>query len=120
MLTGDTSLILAAWHGHSQVVCRLLPVSDLDHQETEEGMSALHLAVSANHLQTAHHLLHAGASIDIQDNRNNTVLITAAIHSPCEDMFRLLLESEQCFDINFQVSYLACSGQTLFSGVWIA
>ena len=78
-------------------------MSDLDHREKEDGMSALHLAVSRTHEDTALALLKAGASVNVVDNRGNNVMLTAAIHSDGEGMLLILLKCCQTFDLDFKV-----------------
>ena len=77
----DTALTIAAFNGQTEAVKRLVSVSDLNHQEKEEGMAALHLAITKDHKGCVEALLKAGADINVKDMRSNTALLTAAIHS---------------------------------------
>ncbi len=98
--THDTALTLAAWHCQPQLLTLLIPVSDLNHREREEGMAALHLAVAKDFKVGVELLLEAGAQVDLPDHKGNTAFILAAMHTSDSDIIQLILKSRQTFDIN--------------------
>ncbi len=100
---GDTALTVAAWHGSAEGLDLLLPrlpQSDLDHQEREEGMSALHLAIARGHPQCVSTLLAAGASVNVCDHRGNTALLSAAMLTSSSEILSDVLRCGQSYDIN--------------------
>ena len=100
--SGDTALTLAAWHGHPEILEHLLALSDLDHCENEEQMSALYLAISKDHKDCVQLLLKAGARTSIVDGLNNTALILAATHTTGPDILTMVLDCDQPVDLNWK------------------
>ena len=101
-ISRDTPLTLAAFHGHLSVLKILISVSDLNHVEREEGMSAIHLAISKDFTECVRLLLRAGADINVTDSKNNTALLSAATHTTGSTILKMLLECKQKYDIDYQ------------------
>lgn len=78
--TGMTALLLAALHGHADIVlllCRETTRRDL-HRTDAHGNSALMLAAGAGHADVVTLLLDRGATVDQEDKYGNTALMQLA------------------------------------------
>ena len=73
---GDTALTMGAWHGRLEVVRALVPVSDLEHSELDEGMTALQLAIAKDCPAVVSELLAAGACVNAVDAKGNRYAIS--------------------------------------------
>jgi ankyrin repeat protein len=100
IVSGDTALTLAAWSGQSDAMKTLIPISDLNNCEKEEGMSALYLAIAKNHIDCVRLLLDAGADINLVDHHGNTALLTAAMLTIGREILDMILGCGRSFDIN--------------------
>ena len=99
-ISGDTSLTLAAWSGHTDAVEILIPKSDINNCEKEEGMSALYLATAKDHKDCVRLLLEAAADVNLIDHHGNTALLTAAMLTTGSDILEMILSCSQRFDVN--------------------
>ena len=101
---GDTALTIGAWHGSVEVVRVLVPVSNVEHRELDEGMTALQLAIAKDCVVVVSELLAAGASVNAVDAKGNSCLLTAMIHTSGCDVVRMLLErgAQQAIDVDFR------------------
>jgi len=100
---GDTALTIGAWHGSVEVVRALLSVSNVEHRELDEGMTALQLAIAKDCIAVVTELLAAGASVNAVDAKGNSCLLTAMIHTSGSDVVQMLLErgTQQAIDVDF-------------------
>jgi len=101
---GDTALTIGAWHGRLEVVRTLVPVSNVEHRELDEGMTALQLAIAKDCIGIVSELLAAGASVNAVDAKGNSCLLTAMIHTSGSDVVQMLLErgKQQAIDVDFR------------------
>jgi len=101
---GDTALTIGAWHARLDVVLALLPVSNVEHRELDEGMTALQLAIAKDCIAVVSELLSAGASVNAVDAKGNSCLLTAMIHTSGSDVVQMLLErgTQQAIDVDFR------------------
>lgn len=100
-VSGDSALTIAAWHGHLEAVRVLLPVSDIEHRERDEGMTALHLAIAKDSKDIVVALLEAGAEVNALDSKGNNCLLTAMIHTGGSEIVSVILHQCPLLDINF-------------------
>lgn len=100
-VSGDSALTIAAWQGHLEAVRVLLPVSDLEHRERDEGMTALHLAIAKDSKDIVVSLLEAGAEVNALDSKGNNCLLTAMIHTGGSEIVSVILRHCPLLDINF-------------------
>jgi ankyrin repeat protein len=78
---GTTSLILAAFHGHSEAVKTLLQAGADVNAKDDRGVTALMAAAVNGQADTAETLLAGGADPDIRDNEGRTGLMLAVSES---------------------------------------
>ena len=79
ILSGCTSLHVAARFGHIRIIERLLIVKNLDIDATDQqGMTALHLAISRGYENICKYLIDNGAGINITTKEGHTCLHLAA------------------------------------------
>ena len=90
--TGMTVLMLAALHGHDDIVlllCKGATHRDL-HRTDSHGNSALMLAAGAGHADVMTLLLDRGATVDQEDRHGNTALMQLAARGQIGIMQRLI------------------------------
>ena len=81
MTTEENMLIVAARNGMVDDVKIAIPVVDVDVQDSANGWTALHYAVSQGNLTIATVLLAAGAKIDVKDCGGMTPLHIAVLEN---------------------------------------
>jgi ankyrin repeat protein len=105
--TGMTALLLAALHGHDDIVlllCKGASRRDL-HRTDAHGNSALMLAAGAGHADMVTLLLHRGAEVDQEDHLGNTALMQLAAQGKTAIAQRLI-------DAGADPAHLNHAGQT--------
>ena len=75
---GETSFTMAAAHGHTETVCYLLGLPDVD--VNHGNFNALQCAAMNGHTEVVRVLIDAGADIDIKDNYDGC----SPLHYACE------------------------------------
>ena len=97
---GDTALIMAAYHGHIEVVARLLQVESIDvNQAGYKGTTALWCAAYNGHNAVVKYLLAAqGIDVNHANNNGSTALMLAAQNGHIEVVKYLL--AAQGIDVN--------------------
>jgi len=89
-------LIFAAGEGDAKTVKSLLDSGVDVHQRSKDGESALHVAAIRGSLETAQHLLRAGALVDARTPRGSTLHMTPtmwALYHGQTELVKLLLSS---------------------------
>ena len=77
--SGSTSLHAAAQFGHKKIIERLLSAKTLNIDATDQqGMTALHIAISRGYEDICRYLINNGASINIDKKHGRTSLHLAA------------------------------------------
>ncbi|XP_076347288.1 uncharacterized protein LOC143245160 isoform X2 [Tachypleus tridentatus] len=80
---------------HHDVIRRLFQLGDINTKATQNGQTALMLAVSHKRVETVKMLLEVGAEVNLQDNDGSTALMCAAEHGHME-LVKLLLSHPDC------------------------
>lgn len=88
---GDSLLMLAAYHGHAEVVRALLKAGADPQLANDRGQAPLAGAAFKGYLDVAQALLDGGAQVDTQGPDGRTALFTAAMFDRLA-VVRLLLE----------------------------
>ena len=92
-----SSLMNAAWKGHTEIVNLLLARgADLEVKD-KRGMTGLMFAAWENHTDILKLLLEKGASVDARDENKWTAMMRAAVKGHTESMLMLL---EKGADVN--------------------
>ncbi|XP_035212769.1 KN motif and ankyrin repeat domain-containing protein 1-like [Stegodyphus dumicola] len=97
---GYTSIMLVALadmrnDAHHYVVQRLFSIGDINIKATQNGQTALMLAVSHGKKEIVKMLLDVGAEVNLQDKDGSTALMCAAEHGHLE-IVKLLLSHPEC------------------------
>ncbi|GFT49612.1 KN motif and ankyrin repeat domain-containing protein 1 [Trichonephila clavipes] len=97
---GYTSIMLVALadmknDAHHYVVHRLFNIGDINMKATQNGQTALMLAVSHGKKDIVKILLDAGAEVNLQDKDGSTALMCAAEHGHL-DIVKILLSHPEC------------------------
>ncbi|GIY11620.1 KN motif and ankyrin repeat domain-containing protein 3 [Caerostris extrusa] len=97
---GYTSIMLVALadmknDAHHYVVQRLFNIGDINMKATQNGQTALMLAVSHGKKDIVKILLDAGAEVNLQDKDGSTALMCAAEHGHI-DIVKILLSHPEC------------------------
>ncbi|GFQ86584.1 KN motif and ankyrin repeat domain-containing protein 2 [Trichonephila clavata] len=97
---GYTSIMLVALadmknDAHHYVVHRLFSIGDINMKATQNGQTALMLAVSHGKKDIVKILLDAGAEVNLQDKDGSTALMCAAEHGHL-DIVKILLSHPEC------------------------
>ncbi|XP_054722150.1 KN motif and ankyrin repeat domain-containing protein 2-like [Uloborus diversus] len=97
---GYTSIMLVALADmrsdtHHYVVQRLFSIGDINEKATQNGQTALMLAVSHGKKDIVKILLDVGAEVNLQDKDGSTALMCAAEHGQIE-IVKLLLSHSDC------------------------
>ncbi|XP_015915179.1 KN motif and ankyrin repeat domain-containing protein 2 [Parasteatoda tepidariorum] len=97
---GYTSIMLVALADmkndtHQYVVQRLFSIGDINIKATQNGQTALMLAVSHGKKDIAKILIDAGAEVNLQDKDGSTALMCAAEHGHLE-IVKFLLSTPDC------------------------
>ncbi|XP_022256931.1 KN motif and ankyrin repeat domain-containing protein 1 isoform X1 [Limulus polyphemus] len=80
---------------HHDVIQRLFHLGDINSKATQNGQTALMLAVSQKNVKMVEMLLEAGAEINLQDDDGSTALMCAAEHGH-KELVKLLLSHPDC------------------------
>jgi ankyrin repeat protein len=88
----STALMFASERGFSEIVERLVASGANVNHKNKYGFTALHAAVSGQHLAVVKYLVKKGAEIDAQDNLGQTPLYFAAERGSL-DLTRVLVEN---------------------------
>ena len=91
---GATCLALAVWNGHTETVCYLLCLPEVDvNRSNNSGASALHVAVFRKHSDVVGMLIDAGADVEAKSD----VVGRTPLHCACEvgerEIVRMLLKA---------------------------
>lgn len=90
---GCTPLHVAVQFGHIQTVERLLKAKNLEIDATDQqGMTALHIAISRGYEDVCRYLIDSGASINISTKQGRTCLHLAA-NAGSTDIVDLVIQS---------------------------
>ncbi|KAF8791721.1 KN motif and ankyrin repeat domain-containing [Argiope bruennichi] len=97
---GYTSIMLVALadmknDAHHYVVQRIFSIGDINIKATQNGQTALMLAVSHGKKDIVKMLLEAGAEVNLQDKDGSTALMCAAEHGHIE-IVKILLSHPEC------------------------
>lgn len=108
--TGDTALMLAARHGHTEVAAQLLVRQADVNQRNRTGMTALMWAARFGHTMTVATLLEHGAETNHQEDKKGgySALMWTAKQSDVATMNELLLS--QAADPDLQARDVSCGG----------
>ena len=87
---GGTSLMIAAWEGHTEIVKVLLEAGAKVKKKGIEGRTALMFASARGHSSIVQALLDAGAKVNAKSNRNLTSLMIGANHGHTKTIKALL------------------------------
>jgi len=91
--SGCTALHVATQFGHKKIIERLLSTKNLDIDATDQqGMTALHIAISRGYEDVCRYLINNGASINISTKQGRTCLHLAA-NAGSTDIVDLVIQS---------------------------
>ncbi|KAJ3154052.1 hypothetical protein HDU86_004977 [Geranomyces michiganensis] len=87
---GETSLLKAAYGGHTDVLRHILATRPNVNHKDRDGWSALHNCSSGGHLAAAQAIIDAGGDVNIKSNTGHTPLMSASAKG-FADLVELLL-----------------------------
>lgn len=93
---GETALYIASERGHSEAVCEILKVSDVQSASIKASNSfdAFHVAAKQGHLGVLKELLHSFPSLAMTTSSSNATALDSAATQGHVDVVNLLLETD--------------------------